>query len=216
MQKGLKRKLVVSIMCGLAIATTACDTETVNSIDTAPEVTPEETDTAGQSASNLEVLEEDFFPISAQYPAELEANVMGSGEGSVAVFAPAAVTEAAENTALSIFLPRGTAEQSVEDYLTSFINDPNGLIASNGWQVIEPETASFTAVDYTWVDTVIDFETDSGDIGHILVGKAYGQTVQTTLQYPSEEADLYLPMMKTVLDSVTFDESQLPLADSGV
>ena len=207
-----KQKLVFSIACVLAIATTACNSETTDSEITTPKANPEATSPLEPPANNLKALDEGYA-ISAQYPAELEANFLGSGEGAIAIFKPTATTEDVE---LSIFLPRGSAEQSVEGYLADFINADNGLIASNGWQVTELETASFTAADYSWVDTVIDFETGSETVGHIMVGKVNGQTVQVILRYPSEEADTYLPMMKTVLDSVTFDESQLPLPASQV
>lgn len=214
MPRGIKQALVFSVVCGFAIATTACNPDTTDSADITG-VTPEAESTIKQPANELKSLDEGYA-ISAQYPAELEAQVLGSGEGSVAIFKPVNATETSEDVDLSIFLPRGSAEQSIEDYLANFVNADNGLIASNGWQVIESENASFTAVDYPWVDTVIDFEADSGTVGHIMLGKVNGQTVQATLQYPSEEADTYLPMMKTVLDSVTFDESQLPLPASEV
>ena len=210
-----RKKLVFSIACALAIATTACNSETTDSEITTTEANPEATSTLEPPANNLKSLDEGYA-ISAQYPAELEANFLGSGEGAIAIFKPTVTTENSEDIELSVFLPRGSEEQSVEDYLANFVNADNGLIASNGWQIIEPETASFTAADYSWVDTIIDFETGSEVVGHIMIGKVNGQTVQAILRYPSEEADTYLPMMKTVLNSVTFDESQLPLPASQV
>jgi hypothetical protein len=63
---------------------------------------------------------------------------------------------------------------------------------------------------------VINFSTDQERSGQILLGQIHGQAVQITLLYPAGMASAYWPAAKTILDSLEFDPSLLPIHGSGL
>lgn len=182
-------------------------------------ISPEETDSDASSSAvtaqtNLQTYDETAsgIPIQAQYPADaVEAMGTGSGEGVGVFFSFKPTNTHLDMAQVHIFLPAGVATAAEQE---PFVTGPGGLMESNGWTVDSVESQGSANFPYDWVETVINFSTDREESGHILLGQTDGQAVQVTLFYPAEMSDAYWPAAKTILDSLEFDASLLPIASS--
>lgn len=191
-----------TILAGsIACTSTPPDTETPNTEDsTGAEVTTPGLQTYDETASGI--------PVIAQYPDTMEVMGAGSGEGVGVFFTFKPQGSALDEVEVHVFLPAGVAST---DDLMPFITGPSGLIESNGWSLDGSRADTASEFPYPWFEMVFDISTDFEQSGHILIGQMHGQAIQVTLLYPSEMADAYWPAANTVLESLEFDESLLPI-----
>ncbi|MGJ3254432.1 MAG: hypothetical protein ACFE0J_25360 [Elainellaceae cyanobacterium] len=150
-------------------------------------------------------------PVTAQYPDTMEVSSSGSGEGVGVFFTFKPQGNALDDAEVHVFLPSGASSTSD---LMPMITGANGLIENNGWTLDGSRADTASEFPYPWFEMVFDISTDFEQSGHILIGQTNGQAVQVTLLYPSEMADAYWPAAETVLDSLEFDASLLPLDNS--
>jgi hypothetical protein len=141
----------------------------------------------------------------------MEVMATGSGEGVGVFFTFKPEGNALDEAEVHIFLPSGATSTSD---LMPMITGPNGLIESNGWTLNGSRADGVTEFPYPWFEMVFDISTDQEQSGHILIGQTNGQAVQVTLLYPAEMADAYWPAAKTILDSLEFEPSLLPVTTS--
>jgi heat shock protein HslJ len=141
------------------------------------------------------------IPVTARYPEALEVSAMGSGEGVGVHFSFRPGNDDLADAELHVFLPRGAASA---DGQLPFVTGPSGLMENNGWIEVRRTPAGTGRFTQHWAATVIDFSTENGRSGHIVLGQSAGQAVQVTLLYPDALADSYWNVMAPVLDSLTF------------
>jgi hypothetical protein len=141
----------------------------------------------------------------------MEVVSSGSGEGIGVFFTPKLQGNALDEAQVHVFLPAGA---SSTDDLMPMITGPHGLIETNGWTLNGSRSDGVTEFPYPWFERVFDFSTDQKQSGHILIGQTAGQAVQVILLYPAEMADAYWPAAKTILDSLAFEPSLLPVETS--
>jgi hypothetical protein len=161
--------------------------------------------------SDTQTYKEAGMAISAKYPKNMTVESSCSGEGCGYFFKFKPQGNALDEAEVHVFLPAGAA--STND-LMPMITGPNGLIKSNGWTLNGSRADGVKEFPYSWLETVFDFSTDKEQSGHILIGQTNGQAVQVTLLYPAEMAKAYWPVAKTILDSLEFDPSLLPIKSS--
>lgn len=217
---------------GLAIAnlllstSIACTSQSSDSEDAAStesnteQPAPEAPDSATETSENSEASSEPQpniltyngsetnVPVSAQYPDTMEVTSSGSGEGVGVFFTFKPQGNALDDAQVHALLPSSAPST---DQLMPMITGPNGLIESNGWILDGSRADTASEFPYPWFEMVFDISTDFEQSGHILIGQTDGQAVQVTLLYPSEMADAYWPAAETVLDSLEFDTSLLPI-----
>lgn len=61
---------------------------------------------------------------------------------------------------------------------------------------------------------MFDFSTAEQQAGYVLIGETASQAVQVIWLYPTAMAAAYWPAAKTILDSLTFEPSLLPIEAS--
>jgi hypothetical protein len=212
----MNQLIVAAIAASTVLAGTIACTPTTSTSPT-PE-TPATEGSSGAAAPNpgsLQTYDETAsgIPVIAQYPASMEVMGTGSGEGVGVFFTFKPQGNGLDDAEVHVFLPAGTAST---DDLMDTITGPNGLIESNGWSLDGSRADTASEFSYPWFEMVFDISTDFEQSGHILIGQADGQAIQVILLYPAEMADAYWPAANTVLDSLEFDQSLLPITSSNL
>ncbi len=204
---------------GLLLAIGACTTTP----DTAPDSTaapsaaeaPVNADepAAGDEATGVQTYDgpAQGVPVTAQYPDTMMVESQGSGEGVGVFFTFNPQDNALDEAEVSVFLPSNTSDTGD---LMDFITGPNGLIESNGWYLDGSRADTASEFPYPWFEMVFDISTDFEQSGHILIGESNGQAIQVIVLYPAEMADQFWPAVNTVLDSLEFEPSLLPIDNS--
>lgn len=198
----------------LLLATTACATETSTPVPPPAALPPAAENQTEQTAqATLQTYDETAqgIPVKAQYPNTMTVESTGSSEGVGVFFTFKPQGNAMDEAEVHVFLP---ANMASTDGLMPMITGPNGLIESNGWTLTGSRADGVTEFPYPWFEMVFDISTDQEQSGHILIGQTNGQAVQVTLLYPAEMADAYWPAAKTILDSLEFEPSLLPVTTS--
>ncbi|PZV02726.1 MAG: hypothetical protein DCF32_14685 [Leptolyngbya sp.] len=213
-----KRVVLATIAANLLIVMgAACtpqpSTPQDSDLESEAELSPAENGAPEPAASaNLQTFDEtaNSVPITAQYPNTMEVASSSSDEGLGVFFNFKPQGTALDGARLQVFLPAGGT--STAD-LIPLVTGANGLLASNGWTLEEGQSNAALSA-YPWVEQVFDFSADRQQAGHVLVGEAAGQAVQVILLYPTAVADDYWPAAKTILDSLNFEPSLLPIEAS--
>ena len=197
-------------ICAFATAGGACSPQTSTPVASST-IEPSATEQTAQA--DLLIYDEtaNGIPIIAQYPDTMRVVGSGSGEGVGVFFAFEPQGNPLDDAEVHVFLPSGAV--SAAD-LEPFVTGPNGLMASNRWIQEGIEKGGSERFPYGWVEKAIDFGTDMGQSGHILLGQAHGQAVQVTLLYPAEMGDAYWPAATFILQSLQFDGDLLPIRAS--
>lgn len=198
----------------LVLATTACANQTSPPTQPQAAAPPAAESPPSQTApASLQTYDETAqdIPVKAQYPNTMTVESMGSGEGLGVFFTFKPQGNAMDEAKVHVFLP---ANMASTDGLMPIITGPNGLIKSNGWTLNGSRADGVEEFSYPWFEMVFDVSTDQEQSGHILIGQTDGQAVQVTLLYPAEMADAYWPAAKTILDSLEFEPSLLPVSTS--
>lgn len=199
----------------LTIGTACADQSSTSAPPPAAAPAPPSTDSqTGQPAqANLQIYDgpAEGNPVKAQYPDGVQVSSMGSGEGVGVFFTFKPQGNDMDKAAVNVFLPANTAST---DGLMPMITGPNGLIESNDWTLNSSRSDSASEFPYPWFEMVFDISTDQEQSGHVLIGQINGQAVQVTLLYPAEMADAYWLWAKTILDSLEFEPSLLPVLTS--
>ncbi|MBD2108096.1 hypothetical protein [Nodosilinea sp. FACHB-13] len=213
-----QKRLLTTIAVSLLMVTSAACTPNPSTpenddLESNAEPLPAESETAELEAqANLQTFDEtaNSIPITARYPDTMEVTSSSSDEGLGAFFDFKPQNTALDEARVQVFLPAGGS--SLDD-LIPFVTGPNGLLEINGWTLREGQSnAALNA--YPWVERVFDFSTEQQQAGHVLVGEAAGQAVQVILLYPTAMTDAYWPAAKTILDSLAFEPSLLPIEAS--
>ena len=202
----------LSLLTACAVATTAgaCSSQT-SGPDTSSTAEPSATEQTAQAGLLLYDETANGIPVIARYPDTMLVMGTGSGEGVGVFFTFKPQGHALDEAEVHVFLPSGTASAAE---LEPFVTGPNGLMESNGWRHQEVGEGGTGRFPYAWVEKVIDFSTDQGQSGHILLGQTDGQAVQVTLLYPEDMADAYWPAARSILESLQFDGDLLPIRAS--
>jgi len=157
----------------------------------------------------LQTYDEPGMPIRAEYPDNMQAQGMSSGEGCGFNFTFKPQGNALDKAEVHIYLPRGAATAAAQE---PFVTGPNGLLQNNGWKK-EGETTATGKFPYTWVRKIISFSDprNPGMAGKILLGESHGQAVQVMLYYPNDKANDFLTNANLILEKLHFKADQLPL-----
>lgn len=203
-----RRRISAAIAAGsLFMITVAC------TVPSSPDPEDTSSPTSEPAPSSLLTYDEtdQGIPVTAQYPDSIEVESQGSGEGVGVYFTFEPQGSALDDAAIQVFLPSSAAST---DALMPMITGDNGLIANNGWTLEGSRADTASEFPYPWFEMVFDISTGSGQAGHILIGQAEGQAIQVILLYPPEMAEAYWSAANTVLDSMEFDASLLPIDNS--
>jgi hypothetical protein len=173
---------------------------------------PSTTESEKKETAKLQIYDEPGMAIRAEYPATMEVEGMGSGEGSGFFFRFKPQGNALDKASVHIFLPRGAATAADQEL---FVTGPKGLLENNGWKK-EGETKDTGKFPSEWVRKVISFfdPKNKDMVGKILLGEAHGQAVQVTLYYPADRGDEYLTNANLILGKLHFKSDKLPLGKS--
>jgi hypothetical protein len=81
------------------------------------------------------------------------------------------------------------------DQIRSFVNSKNGLLASNGWQVVERTQKA----PYTWAKEKIVFSKGKNVVGNVYLGEQSGKVFYVITHYPVEYGDGFPPRADLIL-----------------
>lgn len=173
---------------------------------------PSTTESEKKETAKLQIYDEPGMAIRAEYPATMEVQGTGSGEGSGFIFSFKPRGNALDKASVHIFLPRGAATAAAQE---PFVTGPKGLLENNGWKK-EGETKDTGKFASEWVRKVISFSDPKNKdmAGKILLGEAHGQAVQVTLYYPADQGDEFLTNAHLILGKLNFKSDKLPLKKS--
>ncbi|HIK44430.1 MAG TPA: hypothetical protein IGR64_06020 [Leptolyngbyaceae cyanobacterium M65_K2018_010] len=207
--------LTATLAGTLLVATVACTPQPSEPQTSAPVESPTTQSPSATPEAKPTLLTYDGpaqkIPVKAQYPNTMEVSGTGSGEGVGVFFTFKPQANALDEAEVHVFLPAGVATAAEQE---PFVTGPNGLIANNGWVPDSTQASGSPDFSYPWVEKIINFSSDKEQSGHVLLGQTNGQAVQVTLLYPAEMADAYWPAANTILDSLTFEPSLLPVTTS--
>ena len=162
--------------------------------------------TAAQA--DLKIYDDPVMAIATKYPGNMTVNANCAGEGCGYFFTFQPQNNALDQAEVHLFLAAGAGTAAEAE------KSANGLIESNGWQVVSGATPP-SELNYPWVKKIISVAADKGMTGHILVGETNGQGVRVTLLYPTEMSGTFLPAAKTILGNLQFKPDKLPITTRG-
>jgi hypothetical protein len=83
--------------------------------------------------------------------------------------------------------------------LTTQMTEENGLLASNGWELVDRDTSP----PYDWAQTAIDYQQPNEEMstGTIWVGEQQGKAFLVFTHFPAEYAEGFVPRADLILEN---------------
>jgi hypothetical protein len=156
----------------------------------------------------LQTYDEASIPLKTSYPNNMTVFGTGSGEGVGVSFKFKPQGNGLDEAEISFFLPRGS--KNAEEFET-FVTGADGLMANNGWN-LKSQTSQDSQFPYPWVKKIVNFNTNEGQTGKILLGDSNNQAIQVILLAPSSMTEVYWQSVKIILDNLEFKSELLPVS----
>lgn len=151
----------------------------------------------------MQLYDEPALPVMTYLPEGTFAPDLSKTEDGTGVRFYWAITgERNDQAYVQLAFPKETL--SVAD-LQEQIAGEDGLIASNGWNLIDRTDE----VPYPWAKEAIAYESDADGVpstGYILIGEHNGSAFYASTHFPLEYGDGFGPRADLVLENLTFRE----------
>ncbi|PIG92961.1 hypothetical protein [Gloeocapsopsis sp. IPPAS B-1203] len=148
-----------------------------------------------QTTVSLQLYSHPFF---TTYPTQdFLSESVASGEGTAVWFYANFGGTKNESAYVQFFFP-GYAK-TLDQLKQNWIEGENGLLASNGWQIIEV----VGEVAYPWAKEKINFhQPEKNIIGTVYLGEAEGNAFYVVTHYPVEYGDGFVPRANVILQNL--------------